>query len=151
MNKRSSSNVTPYKMPQSRIVYNRSRNDYPAFWNRFCQKLSEEGIYYVLEPNYRRRLPVGNAPTFPAMPELNEMGQMTPVVRHAHEERTKNYRIQMRSCTEAARKLDRDCGTTATGILLSFLSPSIPSRATSERNRVISNSLEAEFNRLKNS
>jgi hypothetical protein len=29
--------------------------------NRFCQKLSEEGIYYFLEPNYRR-LTVGNAP-----------------------------------------------------------------------------------------
>jgi hypothetical protein len=41
-------------MPQSRILYNGSRNDYPAFWNRFCQKLSEEGIYYVIEPNYQR-------------------------------------------------------------------------------------------------
>jgi hypothetical protein len=47
------------------------------------------------------------------------------------------------------RKLDRDCGS-ATGILLSLLSPSILSRVTSERNIVISNSLEeAEFNRLK--
>ena len=69
------------------------------------------------------------------MPELNELGQMTPVVRHAHEERMENYKIQMRSYTEAARKLDRDCGT-ATGILLSLLSPSILSRVTSERNRV---------------
>jgi hypothetical protein len=61
-NKRTSINITPYKMPQSRILYNGARNDYyPAFWNRFCQKLSEEGIYYVLEPNYRR-LTVGNAP-----------------------------------------------------------------------------------------
>jgi hypothetical protein len=82
------------------------------------------------------------------MPELNELGQMTPVVRHAHEERMENYKIHMRSYTEAARKLDRDCGT-ATGMLLSLLSPSIR-RVTSERNnRVISNSLEAEFNRLK--
>jgi hypothetical protein len=56
----------------------------------------------------------------------------------------------MRSYTEAASKLDRDCGT-ATGILLSLLlSPSsILSRVTSERNGVINNSLEAEFNRLK--
>jgi hypothetical protein len=55
----------------------------------------------------------------------------------------------MRSYTEAARKLDRDCGT-ATGILLSLLSTSILSRVTSsERNRVINNSLEAEFIRLK--
>jgi hypothetical protein len=79
-------------MPQSRILYNGSRNDYPAFWNRFCQKISEKGIYYVLEPNYRR-LTVGNAPTVPAIPELNELGQMTPVVRHAHEERMENYKI----------------------------------------------------------
>jgi hypothetical protein len=80
------------------------------------------------------------------MPELNEIGQLTPVVRHAHKE---NYKIQMRSYTEAARKLDTDCGT-ATGILLSLLSPSILSRVTSERNRVINNSLlEAEFIRLK--
>jgi hypothetical protein len=56
-----------------------------------------------------------------------------------------NYKIHMRSYTEAARKLDRDCGT---GILLSLLSPSILSRVTSERNRVINNSLEAEFIRL---
>jgi hypothetical protein len=71
----------------------------------------------VLEPNYRR-LTVGNTPAFPAMPELNAMGQMDPVVRHAHEERMENYKIHMRSYTEAAtRKLDRDCGT-ATGILL---------------------------------
>jgi hypothetical protein len=146
MNKRSSSNITPYKMPQSRILYDGSRNDYPAFWNRFCQKLSEEGIYYVLEPN-SRHLTVGNAPTFPAMPELNEIGQMTPVVRHAHEERMENYKIQMRTYTEAARKLDRDCGTT--GILLSLLSPSILSSYLIERNRVINDSLEAEFNRLK--
>jgi hypothetical protein len=83
-------------MSQRRILYNGSRNDYPAFWNWFGQKLSEEGIYYVLEPNYRR-LTVGNAPTFPGMLELNEMGQMTPVVRHAHEERMENYKIQMRS------------------------------------------------------
>jgi hypothetical protein len=104
-------------------------------------KLSEEGICYVPEPNYRR-LKVGNAPAFPAMPELNELGQMTSVVRHA---RRKNGKlIHMRS----ARKLDRDCGT-ATGILLSLLSPSILSRVTSERNRVINNSLEAEFIRLK--
>jgi hypothetical protein len=82
------------------------------------------------------------------MPELNAMGQMDPVVRHAHEERMENYKIHMRSYTEAARKLDRDCGT-ATGILLSLLSPSILSRVTSERNRVINNSLEAEFIRLK--
>jgi hypothetical protein len=82
-------------MPQSRILYNGARNDYPAFWNRFCQKLSEEGIYYVIEPNYRR-LTVGNTPAFPAMPELNEMGQMTPVVKHAHEERMENYKIHMR-------------------------------------------------------
>jgi hypothetical protein len=34
------------------------------------------------------------------------------------------------------------------GILLFLLSPSILSRVTSERNRVINNSLEAEFNRL---
>jgi hypothetical protein len=67
------------------------------------------------------------------MPELNELGQMTPVVRHAHEERMENYKIHMRSYTEAARKLDRDCGT-ATGILLSLLFPSILSRVTSERN-----------------
>jgi hypothetical protein len=59
-----------------------------------------------------------------------------------------NYKIHMRSYTEPARKLDRDCGT-ATGILLSLLSPSILSRVTSERNRVINNSLEAEFIRLK--
>jgi hypothetical protein len=52
-NKRTSSSITPYKVPQSKILYNGARNDYPAFWNRFCQKLSE-GIYYVLEPNYRR-------------------------------------------------------------------------------------------------
>jgi hypothetical protein len=135
-NKRTSMNITPYKMPQGRILYNGARNDYPAFWNRFCQKLSEDGIYYVLEPNYRR-LTIGNAPTFPAMPELNAMGQMDPVVRHAHEERMENYKIHMRSYyTEAARKLDRDdCGT-ATGILLSLLSPSILSRVTSERNIV---------------
>jgi hypothetical protein len=77
-------NITPpYKMSQSRILYNGSRNNYPAFWNRFCQKLSEEGIYYALKPNYRR-LTVGNAPAFPAiMPELNEMmGQMTLAVKH---------------------------------------------------------------------
>jgi hypothetical protein len=61
-NKRTRMNITPYKIPQSRrILYNGARNDYPAFWNRFCQKLSEEEIYYVLEPNYRR-LTVGNAP-----------------------------------------------------------------------------------------
>jgi hypothetical protein len=97
-------NKTPYKMPQSRILYNGSRNDYPAFWNRFGQKLSEEGIYYVKEPNYRR-LTVENAPAFPAMPELNEMGQMTPVIKHAHEERMENYKIHMRSYTEAASYL----------------------------------------------
>jgi hypothetical protein len=82
------------------------------------------------------------------MPELNEMGQMTSVVKHAHEKRMENYKIHMRSYTEAARKLDRDCGT-ATGILLSLLSQSILSRVTSERNRVINNSLEAELIRLK--
>jgi hypothetical protein len=82
------------------------------------------------------------------MPELNEMGQMTPVVRHAHDERMENDKMQMRSYKEAARKLDRNRGT-ATEILLSLLSPSILSRVTSERNRVINNSLEAEFNRLK--
>jgi hypothetical protein len=38
---------------------------------------------------------------------------------------------------------------TATKILLSLLSPSILSRVTSERNRVINNSFEAEFIRLK--
>jgi hypothetical protein len=133
-NKQTSMNITPYKMPQSRILYNGARNDYPVFWNRFCQKLSEEGIYYVLEPSYRR-LTVGNAPLFPAIPELSAMGQMDPVVRHAHEERMENYKIHMRSYTKAARKLDRGCGT-ATGILLSLLSPSILSRVTSERNRV---------------
>jgi hypothetical protein len=53
----------------------------------------------------------------------------------------------MQSYTEAARKLDRDYGT-VTGILLSLLSPSILSRVTSERNRIINNSLEAEFIRL---
>jgi hypothetical protein len=58
------------------------------------------------------------------------------------------YKIQMRLYNTEARKLGRDCGT-ATGILLSLLSPSILSRVTSERNRVINNSLEAEFNRLK--
>jgi hypothetical protein len=58
-----------------------------------------------------------------------------------------NYKIHMRSYTEAARKLDRDCGT-ATEILLSLLSPSILSRVTSDRNRVINNSFEAEFIRL---
>ena len=148
-NKRTSMNITPYKMPQSRILYNGARNDYPVFWNRFCQKLSEEGIYYVLEPNYRRLTVGKNAPAFPAMPELNAMRQMGPVVRHAHEERMENYKFHMRSYTEAARKLDRDCGT-ATGILLSLLlSSSILSRVTSERNRVINNSLEAEFIRLK--
>jgi hypothetical protein len=76
------------------------------------------------------------------------MGQMTPVAKHAHEERMENYKIPMRSYTEAVRKLDRDCGT-ATRILLSLLPPSILSRITSERNRVINNSLEAEFIRLK--
>jgi hypothetical protein len=111
-------NITPYKMPKSRIIYNGARNDYPAFWNRFCQKLSKEGIYYVLEPDYRRLTTARNAPTFPAMPELNAVGQMDPVVRHAHEERMEIYTIQIRSYTEAARKVDRDCGT-ATGILLS--------------------------------
>jgi hypothetical protein len=74
-NKRTSS-ITPHKMPQSKILYNGARNDYPAFWNRFCQKLSEDGVYYVLEPNYRR-LTVGNAPTFLAMPELNAMDMLT--------------------------------------------------------------------------
>jgi hypothetical protein len=73
MTKRTSMNISPYKMPQSRTLYNGARYDYPAFRNRFCQKLSKEGIYYVLEPNYRR-LTVGKAPAFPAMPELNEMG-----------------------------------------------------------------------------
>ena len=132
-NKRNSSNNTPYKVPQSKILFNGARkNDYPAFWNRLCQKLSEEGIYYVLEPNYRH-LTVGNAPAFPTMPELNALGQMDSVVKHAHKERMEIYKIQMRSYTEAARKLDRDCGT-ATGILLSLLSPSILSRVTSERN-----------------
>jgi hypothetical protein len=112
------------------------------------QKLSEEGIYYVLESNYRR-LTVGNAPAFPAMPELKAVGQMDPVVRYVHKERIKIHKIQMRSYTEAVRKLDRDCGTAA-GILLSLLlSPSILNRVTSERNRVINNCLEAEFNRLK--
>jgi hypothetical protein len=81
------------------------------------------------------------------MPELNALGQMDPVVRHAHEERMENYKIHMRSYTEAARKLDRDCGI-ATAILLSLLSPSILGRVTSKRNRVINNSLEAEFIRL---
>jgi hypothetical protein len=38
---------------------------------------------------------VGNAPRFPAMPELNELGQMTPAVKHAHEKRMENYKIQM--------------------------------------------------------
>ena len=80
------------------------------------------------------------------------MGQMTPAVKHAHDKRRRwktTEEIQMmRSYTEAARKLDRDCGT-ATGIILSLLSPSILSRVTSERNRVINNSLEAEFIRLK--
>jgi hypothetical protein len=61
------------------------------------------------------------------MPELNEMGQMTPVVKHAHEERMGNYKIHMTLYTEAARKLDRDCGT-ATEILLSLLSPSVDSQ-----------------------
>jgi hypothetical protein len=94
-NKRTSSSITPYKVPQSKILYNGARNNYPAFWNRFCQKLSEEGIYYVLEPN-DRRLTVGNAPAFPAMPELNnELGQITPVVKHAHEERMGNYKIHI--------------------------------------------------------
>jgi hypothetical protein len=82
------------------------------------------------------------------MSELNELGQMTPVDRHAQEERMENYKIHLRSYTEAARKLNRDCGT-ATRILLSLLSPSILSRVASERNRVINKRLEAEFNRLK--
>jgi hypothetical protein len=129
-NKRTSMNITPYKMPQSRILYNGAT----AFWNRFCQKLSEGGIYYVLEPNNRRLTVGNNAPTCPTMPELNAVRQMDPVVRHAHEERMEIYKIQMRSYTEAARKLDRDCGT-PTGILLSLLSRSILSRVTSERNR----------------
>jgi hypothetical protein len=44
------------------------------------------------------------------MSEVNEMGQQSD--RHAHEERMENYKIQMLSYTEeAARKLDRDCGT----------------------------------------
>jgi hypothetical protein len=73
-NKRTSNSTNPYKIPQSRILFNGARSDYPAIWNRVCQKISEEGIYYVLGPNYRR-LTVGNAPTFPAMPEANEMGQ----------------------------------------------------------------------------
>jgi hypothetical protein len=64
---------------------------------------SEERHRYVLEPNYRR-LTVGNAAqTFPAMAELNEMGQMTLAVKHAHEERMENYKIfQMRLYIEAA-------------------------------------------------
>ena len=47
-NKRTSSNITPYKVPPSKILFNGARNEYPTFWNQFCQKLSEEGIYYVL-------------------------------------------------------------------------------------------------------
>jgi hypothetical protein len=93
-------------------------NTQPFGRNRLYQTLSEEGIYYVLEPTYRR-LAVGNAPTFPAIPELNEMGQMTPAVKHVYEDEENGKKIQMRSYTKAAsRKLDRDCGT-ATGILLS--------------------------------
>jgi hypothetical protein len=87
-------------------------------------------VYYVLEPNYRRLTVGRNAPAFPAMPELNAIGQMTPVVRHAHKERMENHKIHMRSYTETARKLDTDCGT-ATGILLSLLSPSILSTVLS--------------------
>jgi hypothetical protein len=63
--------------------------------------------------------------------EVNEMGHMTHT--HAHEERMENYKIlQMRSKTEAARKLGRDCGTAIGILFLSLLCPSILSRVTSE-------------------
>jgi hypothetical protein len=39
------------------------------------------------------------------MPEVHEMGQMTPAVKYAHEERMENYQIQMRSYTEAQENL----------------------------------------------
>ena len=46
----SSSNITPYKMPQSRILIK-------AFWNRFCQKLSKEGLRAWLPTSYGRKRP----------------------------------------------------------------------------------------------
>jgi hypothetical protein len=62
------------------------------------------------------------------MPELNELGQMTPAVKHAHEKRMENYKIQMRSYTEA-KKLDRDCGAATRVCLLQYLAD-VPRKET---------------------
>jgi hypothetical protein len=56
-NKRTSSNNTPYKVPQSKILFNGARNDYPAFWNRFLPKTGFAKNYPEKEYTMSSELP----------------------------------------------------------------------------------------------
>jgi hypothetical protein len=133
-------------MASKAFQFNGDRSDYVHFWNEFTAKLSELGIYYVVD-EVIRVITLGQPPEFPAeVPILNpENPEYNNAAHREYLQQVSTYNTAYSQYVKNRDKYQVHCSQ-AIGVLLTFLSPNIKTEVHGIRGSRQFYSMEEQLN-----